>query len=63
MPAGMFDEMPRVSVTYEDGTGEKCLFSFYPDEISFDRKEFIGLTRDEALALRHKKDVRHLQTP
>ena len=60
MPAGMFDDMPRIKVEFEDDS-EKTLFSFYPDEISFTEDEFIGLTEEEARALRHKKDVKHLQ--
>ena len=61
MPHGMFDPMPKVTVTYEDGTVEE-LFEFYPDEISFKSSEFAGLTRQEALDLRHKKDKRYLQS-
>ena len=34
MPEGMFDPMPEVVATFEDGT-TKPLFSFYPDEITF----------------------------
>lgn len=61
MPEGMFDPMPGVSVTYQDDTSEN-LFSFYPDEISFSEREFIGLTKTEALDLRHKKDKNYLQS-
>ena len=61
MPEGMFDDMPSVTVTYEDGETEK-LFTFYPDEISFTASEFQGKTREEALALRHKKDVGFIQS-
>lgn len=61
MPKALFDPMPTVKVTYEDGT-EETLFSYYPDEISFQEKEFVGLTRDEAFALRHRKDVAWLQS-
>lgn len=60
-PHGMFDPMPSVTVTYEDGSTEK-LFEFYPDEISFTEAEFIGKTKEEACELRHRKDVRYLQT-
>jgi|15BtaG_2_1085339.scaffolds.fasta_scaffold03482_7 hypothetical protein len=58
-PKSLFDQMPKVSVTFEDGS-EKDLFSFYPDELSFSKSEFIGLTEDQAYQLRHRKDVRYL---
>jgi len=61
MPQGLFDPMPQVTVTYSDGNTE-TLFSFYPDEISFSPSEFVGLTRDQALELRHRKDVAWLQS-
>ena len=61
MPAGMFDDMPKVTATFDNGETEE-LFTFYPDELSFQESEFIGKTREEALALHHKKDVAHLQS-
>ena len=61
MPHGMFDPMPEVIATFEDGSS-KSLFSFYPDEISFRASEFIGLTEDEAGSLFHRKDVSFLQS-
>jgi hypothetical protein len=61
MPHGMFDPMPEVIATFEDGS-TKSLFPFYPDEISFRTSEFIGLTEQEAHALRHRKDVAYLQS-
>ena len=61
MPQGMFDPMPQVKVTYDDGT-EETLFEFYPDEISFGESQFVGLTRDEALEVRHKTDVAYIQS-
>ena len=48
MPKSFFDPMPKVIVTYEDGS-EETLFEYYPDEISFSASEFIGLTREEAM--------------
>lgn len=59
MPKSMFDPMPEVIVTLEDGT-EQNLFSFYPDEITFTPHEFIGKTIVEAKQLRHQKDVSYL---
>ena len=61
MPEGMFDPMPEVIATFEDGSS-KSLFSFYPDEVSFRASEFIGLTEAEAKSLLHRKDVAFLQS-
>ena len=61
MPTSLFDPMPKVSVTLENGE-TKTLFSFYPDEISFQASEFIGLTVEQAGQLRHKKDVAYLRS-
>ena len=56
-----FGPMPRVTVTYADQSTE-MLFEYYPDEISFTPAEFVGLTREAALQLRHRKDVAWLQS-
>ena len=61
MPEGMFDPMPEVVATFEDGT-TRTLFSFYPDEITFQASEFTGLTEEEANGLRHRKDVAFLKS-
>jgi hypothetical protein len=61
MPKSLFDPMPAVMVTLEDGSEHK-LFEFYPDEISFSSHEFIGLTVAQAYELRHKKDVAYLRS-
>lgn len=61
MPQGMFDPMPEVHVILENGA-EHYLFQFYPDEISFTEKEFVGLTLDEARGLKFKKDKAYLQS-
>jgi hypothetical protein len=61
MPQSIFDPMPEVIVTLEDGSSRK-LFSYYPDEISFTAAEFIGLTVAQAQDLRHRKDVAYLQS-
>ena len=60
-PQSLFDPRPKVAVTYTDGIRE-TLFFFYPDELAFSEQEFIGLTRDQALALRHRKDVAYLRS-
>ena len=61
MPHGMFDPMPEVIATFEDGSS-KSLFTFYPDEVSFRASEFIGLTEDEARSLFHRKDISFLKS-
>ena len=61
MPHGMFDPMPEVIATFEDGSS-KSLFTFYPDEVSYRASEFIGLTEDEAMSLFHRKDISFLQS-
>lgn len=60
MPEGIFDQMPKVKVVFEDGS-EKVLFFFYPDELSFSEDEFIGLSERQAMELKQKKDVDYLQ--
>ena len=61
MPHGMFDPMPEVVATFEDGS-TKTLFSFYPDEIQFRASEFIGLTEQEAHALKQRRDTAYLRS-
>jgi hypothetical protein len=61
MPEGMFDPMPEVIATFEDGS-TKTLFAFYPDEISFKESDFTGLTEEEAHTLYQKKDTSYLRS-
>lgn len=61
MPQGMFDPMPEVIATFEDGS-TKTLFSFYLDEVSFQESEFIGLTEEEAHSLFQRKDTAYLRS-
>ena len=61
MPEGMFDPMPEVIATFEDGS-TKTLFSFYPGEISFKASEFTGLTEEEAHTLRQQRDTAYLRS-
>ena len=61
-PLGLFDPMPVLSATFDDGT-TKNLFSFYPDEIRFDEGELIGLAEAEAHELFRTKDVAYLRKP
>ena len=60
-PKGLFDPMPKVYVTTEDGV-EQFLYMYYPDEISFTESEFIGLTLQECGALFTKKDIAYLKS-
>jgi len=64
MPKSMFDRMPEVLVVLEGDETEKehVLFSYFPDEISFRAEEFPGLTVEQALDLRHKRDVQYLRS-
>ena len=53
---------PRsVTAELEDGSRE-LLFSYYSDELSFTRDEFVGLTVDQARSLHHRRDVEYLQS-
>jgi hypothetical protein len=61
MPLGMFDAMPEVIATFENGS-TKTLFAFYPDEVSFRASEFIGLTEEEAHSLFQQKDTAYLRS-
>jgi len=61
MPQGMFDPMPEVVATFEDGS-TKSLFSFFPDEVSFQPSEFVGLTEEEAHSLFTRKDTTYLRS-
>jgi len=38
------------------------LFEYYMDELSFNERDFIGLTESQARALRHARDVEYLQS-
>ena len=55
LPKSLSDPMPEVFVTLEDDS-EHWLFTYYPDEISFSPDDFIGLTLDEAHALKFHRD-------
>lgn len=60
MPHGMGDQMPSVKATLSDGQ-VKTLFSYYPDELTFTREEFIGKTEEEAHQLFAHKDREFLR--
>ena len=59
MPQEVWDPLPVVTVTFSDGS-VKELFSYFPDEISFLPGEFVGLTEEEARALKARKDSVYL---
>ena len=61
MPEGMFDKMPSVYVTLSNGDSYD-LFEYYPDEITFSKSEFIGLTVAEARNLKTQKDLIFIQS-
>jgi len=61
MPNTLFDPMPKVYVTLENSI-EEYLFDFYPDEISFRPKDFVGLTISEAKTLKYNKDIAYLRS-
>jgi hypothetical protein len=52
---------PDVNVTFDDGES-KTLFTFYPDELSFTEREFIGLTEREAMQLWLDRDQAYLRS-
>lgn len=54
-------EPSKVYVTHEDGS-EKLLTDYFPDEISFDESEFVGLTDDQALKMKQQKDIAYLRS-
>jgi len=54
MPIKFTDPLPKVTVKYDDGTSE-VLFDYMPDEVQFTESEFVGLTREEALALHSER--------
>ena len=46
-------------------TGEqayKDLFSYYPDELSFDASDFVGRTEDEVHSIFHRADIAYLRS-
>ena len=59
IPKEVWEPLPVVTATFDDGS-TKPLFSYFPDEISFLPREFIGLTEEEARALKAKKDNTYL---
>lgn len=61
MPVGICDPLPAVFATFEGGA-EKKLFDYFPDELSFTPKEFVGLTEAQAHDLKSQKDRSYLKS-
>lgn len=60
LPKKIGDPLPEVWATFQDGT-EKMLFTYYPDEISFQAQDFIGLTEEEATLFKFGRDRAYLR--
>ena len=50
----------EVDVMYNDGSVE-MIFRYYPDELTFNEREFIGLTKEEAQELFRLRDMAYLR--
>lgn len=61
LPKKLGDPLPEVWIRLSDGT-EKKLFQYYPDEISFTDSELIGLTEEQARALKFGRDRSYIQS-
>jgi hypothetical protein len=55
-------EMGKVVVSTENDLTPQTLFEYYSDELVFSSREFIGLTLEEARALKTIKDIAYLQS-
>jgi hypothetical protein len=60
LPKTIGDPLPEVWATFRDGT-EKMLFTYYPDEISFEAEDFIGLIEEEATLFKFGRDRAYLR--
>ena len=59
----IFDGEGCCKVIGINGVGESYeLFSYYTDELSFTEKELVGLTAEEAMALKVRKDIEFIQS-
>ena len=58
-PVHISDPLPTVTATFSDGSVKK-LFSYLPDSTSYASDELVGMTEDEARALKAKKDAEYL---
>lgn len=53
--------MNIISVTYDDGTIDEGIGSYYPDELCYTESEFVGLTRKQASDLMNQRDMEYLR--
>ena len=60
LPKKIGDPLPEVWAIFQDGTDKK-LFTFYPDEISFQAQDFVGLTEEEASLFKFGRDRAYLR--
>ena len=60
MPMTVLDAPPAIHAWFSNGT-DKNIFTYYPDEISFQESELVGLTEAQARQLRRQKDMQYLQ--
>ena len=51
----------EIHAEFDDGSKGKAL-EYYPDEISFETSELVGLTEDQAYELKRKKDIAYIQS-
>lgn len=51
-----------VNVKYDNDSKWTLLRTFFPDEISFDPEEFIGLTEKDALEFCWNRDLEYLRS-
>lgn len=61
LPVQLGDPLPEVWATFTDGS-ERMLFTYYPDEISFQEQDFVGLTEEEARLYKFGRDRSYLQS-
>lgn len=61
LPKRLGDPLPEVWARFADSS-EKMLFTYYPDEISFQESDFVGLTEDEARLFKFGRDRVFLQS-
>jgi hypothetical protein len=60
LPKKIGDPLPEVWARFQDGR-DKLLFTFYPDEISFQAHDFIGLTEEEVTLFKFGRDRAYLR--
>lgn len=60
LPQQIGDPLPEVWAKFADGP-EKLLFTYFPDEISFQESDFVGLTEEQATLFKFGRDRAFLQ--